>query len=241
MDVFLNEIEKNAQNTPTDDSGCTPPDTNDRVNFIHENSLTSTAIGLYLAGTETSATTIRWALLYMMTLPEIQAKVQQELDSVVGRSRMPKWADRLILPYTEAVLLEIQRIRTVVPLGVPHVAAKDNKIGGYDVPKGSLIVSNLWAVHNDPDIWTEPDQFRPERFLDEDGKLRHREEFIPFSAGHRVCLGENLAKMEMFIFFTYILHTFTIKNPYNKPYSLKGVSGITFSPIDFEIVAENRD
>ncbi|XP_072038457.1 cytochrome P450 2J6-like isoform X2 [Amphiura filiformis] len=195
MDVFLNEIEKNAQNTPTDDSGCTPPDTNDRVNFIHENSLTSTAIGLYLAGTETSATTIRWALLYMMTLPEIQAKVQQELDSVVGRSRMPKWADRLILPYTEAVLLEIQRIRTVVPLGVPHVAAKDNKIGGYDVPKGSLIVSNLWAVHNDPDIWTEPDQFRPERFLDEDGKLRHREEFIPFSAGWSLAVSKKYIRV----------------------------------------------
>ncbi|XP_072039124.1 cytochrome P450 2J4-like [Amphiura filiformis] len=241
MDVFLNEIEKSTENTLADDSGCTPPDTNNRADFIHEKSLMATAVGLFLAGTETSATVLRWALLYMMTYPEIQAKVQQELDLVVGRSRMPKWADRLILPYTEAVLLAIQRIRRVVPLGVPHVAAKDTKIGDYDVPKGSIIVSNLWAVHNDPNIWTEPDQFRPERFLDEDGKLRHREEFIPFSAGHRVCLGENLAKMEIFIFFTYIFHTFTIKNPYNKPYSLKGVSGVTFSPTDFEIVAEIRD
>ena len=171
IDVFLNEIEVALlENT-------------DRKDFINSKSLTATAVWLFLGGTETSATTLRWSLLYMITYPEIQVRVQKEIDSVVGRNRLPKWADRLQLPYTEAVLLEIQRLSTAVPLGLPHVTSGDTQLAGYDVPKGSLIISNIWAVHHDPDVWTEPDQFKPERFLDADGKLRHKEEFLPFSTG----------------------------------------------------------
>ncbi len=155
----------------------------DRGEFLHLKSLTATTVNLFVAGIETSSTTIRWTLLYMMAYPDIQGKVQQELDTVIGRNRMPEWNDRLELPYTEAVLREIQRIRTIAPLGFPHEVSKDTKLNGYDIPKGSLVFSNIWAAHNDPDVWSEPDQFKPERFLDENGKLRHREELIPFSIG----------------------------------------------------------
>ncbi|XP_072044317.1 cytochrome P450 2J2-like [Amphiura filiformis] len=229
IDVFLNEIE------------LAKKETSDRASYIHRKSLTATAMFLFLAGTETSTTTLRWALLYMIMYPEIQAKVQQEIDTVVGRMRMPQWADRVLLPYTEAVLLEIQRIRTVLPLGVPHVASEDTTLAGYYIPKGTYVVANVWALHNDPDVWAEPDQFKPERFLDEDGKLSYREELIPFSTGNRVCLGENLAKMEVFLFFTYILHSFTITNPNDaKAPSMKGIGGITFSSTAFELTAKNR-
>ena len=171
VDVFINEIQIILK------------ENTDRRDFVNIKSLTATAVFLFLAGTETSVTTLRWALLYMMMHPEIQVKVQNEIDTVVGRNRSPQWADRLDLPYTEAVLLEIQRLRTIVPLGLPHVASEDTTLSGYDVPKGALIVSNIWAVHNDPNVWNEPDQFKPERFLDETGKVRHREEFLPFSTG----------------------------------------------------------
>ncbi|XP_072043090.1 cytochrome P450 2J2-like [Amphiura filiformis] len=229
IDLFLNEMEL-AKN-----------ETNDRADYIHSKSLTATAMFLFLAGTETSTTTSRWALLYMMMYPEIQAKVQQEIDTVVGRMRMPQWADRLLLPYTEAVLLEIQRIRTVLPLGVPHVASEDTTLAGYDIPKGTYVVANVWALHNDPDVWAEPDQFKPERFLDEDGKLSYREELIPFSTGHRVCLGMNLAKMEVFLFFTYIMHSFTIRKLSDaKAPSMKGIAGVIFTPAPYEVIATNR-
>ncbi len=119
----------------------------------------------------------------MMVYHDIQDKVQQELDTVIGGNRLPEWKDRQGLPYTEAVFLEIQRIRTVLPLGVPHEASQDTKLNGYDIPKGSLVFANIWAAHNDPEVWSEPDQFKPERFLNENGKLQHREELIPFSIG----------------------------------------------------------
>ncbi|XP_072020581.1 cytochrome P450 2J4-like [Amphiura filiformis] len=227
--VFLQEIELSMK------------EESDRTQYIHLKSLTATAMLIFLAGTDTTATTLRWGLLYMIKYPEIQAKVQQEMDAVVGRMRMPQWADRLCLPYTEAVLLEIQRIATIARLGFPHVAFEDTKLAGYDIPKGTYVVSNIWAVHHDPDVWAEPDQFKPERFLDEDGKLRQREEFMPFSTGHRVCLGENLAKMEMFLFFTYILHSFILTKPDANSISMEGVSGGTFSPKPYEIVVKDRN
>ncbi|XP_072046543.1 cytochrome P450 2J4-like [Amphiura filiformis] len=229
INVFLKEI-KTTRNEKSD-----------RGAFLHIKSLSATSVILFAAGIETSATTLRWALLYMMAHPEIQSKIQQEIDTVVGRNRMPQWSDRLQLPYTEAVLLEIQRIRTVTPLGVPHVASRDTKLGEYDIPAGAIVFSNVWAVHNDPDVWLEPDQFKPERFLDDQGKLRQREELIPFSIGQRVCPGENLAKMEMFLFFTYILHSFTIKKPSGEKCSLKGIGGITFGPTDYDIIVETRE
>ncbi|XP_072020580.1 cytochrome P450 2J4-like [Amphiura filiformis] len=229
IDVYLKEIELSKK------------EQSDRAEYIHLRSLIATTTFLFLAGTETTATTLRWALLYMIKYPEIQAKVQQEMDAVVGRTRMPQWADRLSLSYTGAVLLEIQRNRAVVTLGLPHVASEDTKLAGYDIPKGTYVVSNIWAVHHDPDVWAEPDQFKPERFLDKDGKLRQREELMPFSTGHRMCLGENLAKMEMFLFFTYILHSFILTKPDAKPISMEGVSGGTFSPKPYEIVVKDRN
>ena len=170
-DIFLKEIEL-ARNR--DD---------DYKEYIHIRSLVATSVFFFLAGAETVATTLRWALLYMIKYPDIQRKVQQEIDSVVGRDQMPGWADRLALPYTQAVILEAQRIRPALPLGFPHATSADTTLCGYDVPQGSIIVPNMWAVHHDPDVWTDPDQFKPEHFLNENGELLNREELIPFSVG----------------------------------------------------------
>ncbi|XP_072030577.1 cytochrome P450 2U1-like [Amphiura filiformis] len=210
-----------------------------RIKF--EGNVIKEAATLVNAGTESPTSTLRWALLYMMKYPEIQAKVHQEIDAVVGPTRMPQWADRSLLPYTEAVLLEIQRIRTNLATSFPRVASEDTKLAGYDIPKGTFVIFNHWAVHNDPDVWAEPEQFKPERFVDDDGKLLHREELMPFSKGHRQCLGENLAKMEFFLFFTYILHSFTITKPSDaKAPSMKGISGVSLSPTPFQIVLTER-
>ncbi|XP_038051667.1 cytochrome P450 2J6-like [Patiria miniata] len=172
---------------------------------------------LFGAGSETTATTLQWGMLYMMAYPEIQTRVQKELDDVTGRNRLPRIADKPDLPYTEAVLCEIQRIGTITPLALPHRSTEDTIIAGYNIPKGTTIMCNIWHNHYDPLVWEEPEKFRPERFLDGDGKFRPREEFMPFGSGRRMCLGEHLAKMELFVFFTYLMHHFTIKKPDHVP------------------------
>ncbi|XP_038070165.1 cytochrome P450 2J6-like [Patiria miniata] len=197
---------------------------------------------LFIAGTETSATTLRWGLLYMMAYPEIQTRIQQELDAVTGRNRLPVLSDKAYLSYTEATICEIQRISTILPLSAPHYCAEKTTISGYNIPKGTFVLANLWHSHFDPSVWAEPREFRPERFLDEDGKLRHRDEFIPFGNGRRVCLGENLAKMELFIFFTHLLHHFTFKKPrHAPPISFKGDLGVTWAPADYTMCAIARE
>ncbi len=139
---------------------------------------------LFAAGTETSATTMRWGCLFMCLYPDVQTKVQEELDAEVGRNRMPRLTDRPNLPYTEATLMEIQRRGSIVPLGVPRAPSRDTTVNGYDIPKGTVVMANIWAVHHDPDVWKNPEEFRPERFLDENGFLVRREELIPFSIGN---------------------------------------------------------
>ena len=138
---------------------------------------------LFAAGTETSSSTMKWGCLFMCLHPDIQTKVQEELDREVGRDRMPRLTDRPNLPYTEATLMEIQRRGSITPFGVPRAPSVDTKLSGYDVPKGTVIMPNLWAVHHDPAIWKDPEEFKPERFLDDEGRLVRREELIPFSIG----------------------------------------------------------
>ncbi|XP_072041959.1 cytochrome P450 2U1-like [Amphiura filiformis] len=216
IDVYLNEIKQ------TEANGLS--------SHITVNNLQATILQIFAAGSETTNTTIRWALLYMIAHPDIQRKVQHEIDNVVGRNRLPKLCDKEHMPYTEATLMEVQRIVSIVPVGVPHCAAEDTTLHGYNIPKNGIIISNIWAIHHDPLVWDAPDIFRPERFLDGDGLGSQPDEYIPFSAGRRVCLGENLAKMELFLFFSHLLHRFTFKKPQDSMLCFDGIIGATNAP-----------
>ncbi|XP_072051373.1 cytochrome P450 2J4-like [Amphiura filiformis] len=211
--------------------------------FIDLHNLAAVIVDLFGAGTDTTSTTLRWATLYMMAYPVIQERVQKELDSVIGRNRLPRLADKTELPFTCATLLEIQRIGSIAPLGVIHYSSNDTTLAGYNIPKGSVVISNLWGVHHDPETWPNPDQFHPERFLDEYGDVMDREELTPFSIGRRVCIGEHLAKMELFIFFTHLLHQFTFKKPDDSsPLSFEGInSSVIYSPQPFMTHATRRE
>ncbi|XP_066279286.1 cytochrome P450 2U1-like isoform X2 [Branchiostoma lanceolatum] len=151
-----------------------------RENF-DDKQLQQVLIDLFLAGTETTATATRWALLYMMVKPGIQEKVHQEIDSVLGQTP-PSYAQRNLLPYTTATLAELQRIKPIGPLSVPHAASRDTTLNGFNIPQEALILVNLWSVHMDPQLFPEPNQFQPERFLDHDGNFVKHEALIPFSA-----------------------------------------------------------
>ncbi len=179
IDVYLDEIEHRKES-----------DTDSSVNEI---TLPATAFGLFLAGTDTTATTLRWAVLYMAAFPEIQDRIHQELDSVTGRNHLPRLADKEELSFTCATLLEIQRIATIAPLGLPHKCAEDSTLGRYTIPKGAIIIANLWAIHHDPDSWPNPDEFKPERFLDSGGNVKDKEEIIPFGTGNYLLLSQTFA------------------------------------------------
>ncbi|XP_065807369.1 cytochrome P450 2J2 isoform X2 [Labrus bergylta] len=225
IDVYLAEMEKKKEDP--------------QAGFNMETLLVC-ILDLIEAGTETAATTLRWALVYMMNYPEIQEKVQSEIDQVIGQSRQPTLADRPSMPFTDAVIHETQRFGNILPLGFPKMASKDTTLGGYFIPKGTAISTILASVLFDKSKWATPDVFNPEHFLDSHGQFRRREAFLPFSTGKRVCLGEPLAKMELFLFFTSLLQHFTFSPLPGEMPSLEGVEGFTNSPAKFRMLAVPR-
>ncbi|XP_030046650.1 cytochrome P450 2U1-like [Microcaecilia unicolor] len=214
--------------------------TNNKSSF-NEDYLLFVLVDLFLAGTDTSTNTLLWSLLYMSLYPDVQEKVQAEIDAVIGRQKPPSLTDKALMPFTEATIMEIQRITPVVPLAVPHMSSETTVFHGYTIPKGSIIIANLWSVHKDPNIWEKPDDFNPNRFLDATGQILKKEVFIPFGIGRRVCMGEQLAKMEVFLMFVNLLQTFTFRlsDETNKP-SLKGKFGLTLAPSPFNVAISSR-
>lgn len=143
----------------------------------------NTVIGdLFAAGTESTATVIRWALIYFLHYPDVQEKCFQEILSVVGAERTPSIRDRPELTYTEATIMEVMRRSNISPF-VQHGLADDVVFQGYTFPKDAIIFVNYGSVLHDPDTWEDPLEFRPERFIDPDGKLTRPEEFIVFGIG----------------------------------------------------------
>ncbi|XP_062411731.1 cytochrome P450 2J2-like isoform X2 [Sardina pilchardus] len=197
-------------------------------------------LDLFVAGTETTSTTVYWALLYMIAYPEIQRKVQEELDQVVGSSRQPSLADRESLPYTDAVIHEIQRFGNIIPLNLARCTTKETQIGDYTIPKGTMVMGNLTSVLFDETEWETPHTFNPGHFLDAEGKFRKREAFLPFSIGKRVCLGEQLARMELFLFFSSLLQRFSFSPPLGVEPSLEFRFGITRTPHPYQLCAIPR-
>nr|DBA28869.1 TPA: hypothetical protein GDO54_009159 [Pyxicephalus adspersus] len=196
---------------------------------------------LFIAGTDTTTNTLLWTILYMCLHPDKQEKVQAEIDAVIGRDRHPSLTDKISMPFTEATIMEVQRMTVVVPLSIPHMASENTVFQGYTIPKGSVIVPNLWAVHRDPDVWEKPNDFIPNRFLDEHGQVLKKEAFIPFGIGRRVCMGEQLAKMEVFLLFVNLLQSFSFSfaDDKFKP-RLEGRFGLTLAPQPFDIKIQQR-
>ncbi|XP_055474950.1 cytochrome P450 2J3-like isoform X1 [Psammomys obesus] len=224
IDAFLNEMTKHPDKTTTS---------------FNEETLICSTLDLFLAGTETTSTTLRWAMLYMALYPEVQEKVQAEIDRVIGQGRLPCLVDRDTMPYTNAVVHEVQRMGNIVPLNVPREVAVDTTLARFRLPKGSMVLTNFTALHMDPKEWATPDVFNPEHFL-ENGQFKKRESFLPFSMGKRACLGEQLARSELFIFFTALVQKFTFKPPANEKLTLKFRFGITISPVSHHICAVPR-
>lgn len=263
------------------------------LRIFPEEQLVCTLRDFFLAGSETTTTTLKWSLAFLVNHQEIQAKMRAEIDDVIG-SRPVSLADRDKMPISDAVLTETLRAGNIAPFALPHTASYDVTFNGYLIPKGATIWPCLDSVMNDDDMFTDPEHFKPERFLDSEGKrLGNEKSVISFSlgklphsaskslahcifqefleeektiltyprvfenviitflllwffsvstfSGRRVCLGESLARMEMFLFLVTIIQRFELKSsPTHRTPSLHGVVGTAHAPRPYHICAVER-
>ncbi|KAM4019979.1 cytochrome P450 2G1-like [Anomaloglossus baeobatrachus] len=221
IDSFLIKMEEEKNNPSTE---------------FHLRNLLIITRNLFIAGVETMNTTMRFGLLILLKYPEVQAKLHDEIDRVLGRNRLPNFDDRLQMHYMQAVIHEIQRFCDIAPLNVPHMVTRDIQFRGYQIPKGTAIYPLLCTVHRDPKHFSSPWEFNPNHFLDESGKFKKNEAFLPFSAGKRICPGENLARIQLFIFLNTILQNFELTSPIKlTEIEVTKMQGFLNAPIKFEL------
>jgi cytochrome P450 len=176
---------------------------------------------LITGGTDTSSVTVEWAMSELLRKPDVLAKATEELDRVVGGDRLVTEGDMPSLPYLDAVVKETMRLHPVVPLLIPRVSREDTSVAGYDIPKGTRVLVNVWAIGRDPAVWKDAaaDEFRPERFLvgsepgvSVDVKGQHLQ-LLPFGSGRRMCPAQGLGLRMVQLVLANLLHGFTWRLP----------------------------
>jgi len=214
---------------------------NDPETKFTEECLVAVLYDYFTGGSETSANALNFGVLFMILHPEIQDKVRKEIDTVVGREKLPGLEDKERLPYTEATILEVLRMCNVVSV-IPRKVNGVARYGKYIIPEGTNVIVNFYSVNFDHTIWKEPFKFDPERFLDREGKITNADKLLVFSAGKRNCAGEQLARVTMFIFFAGLLQRFIFKTDESEPTPTTDVTpGFSNSPKPYNVIVQIRD
>ncbi|XP_071950719.1 cytochrome P450 2U1-like, partial [Antedon mediterranea] len=225
IDAYLLELQKDDVDT----------------SVFSKNILWRTILDLFLGGTDTVTSTLAFTIAFFVIYPEVQKKVQNEVDTVLGQKK-PKWSDRHSMPYLDATLMEIQRLGNVSPF-FGRRTADDVEINGYTIPADTTVLINLFCVHLNSENWERPLNFKPERFLSDDLKtIQKQEAFLPFGIGRRLCIGELMSRMELFLFTVNLIQRFQFKVPEGRcaPSVHDCLSGLTRRPEPFEICAIKR-
>ncbi|MBW4456435.1 MAG: cytochrome P450 [Nostoc indistinguendum CM1-VF10] len=194
------------------------------------------------AGTEPTFILLLWIILYMIAYPEVQAELQQELDTIVGRERQPCLVDLGKLPFTEACLHEILRHAPTAPINLPRTTTTDTEVNGYYIQKNTIVFFNLYGLTRDESYWQEPDKFNPRRFLNESGEIRKDllDKYYPFGIGKRRCTGEYIARPEIFLFFTNLMHKCNFESVSGEKLSFNGIPGFLIRPEKYKVIVKPR-
>ncbi|GAA6232303.1 cytochrome P450 1B1 isoform X1 [Lates japonicus] len=205
--------------------------------------VTPTVGDIFGASQDTLSTALQWIILILVKYPEMQTRLQQEVDKVVDRSRLPSIEDQPQLPYVMAFIYEVMRFTSFVPLTIPHSTTTDTSIMGYTVPKNTVVFINQWSINHDPATWSQPETFDPQRFLDRTGALNKdlTSSVLIFSLGKRRCIGEELSKLQLFLFTALIAHQCHVTaDPARLP-KLDYNYGLTLKPHTFSIAVSLRE
>ncbi|XP_069350612.1 cytochrome P450 1B1 [Eulemur rufifrons] len=232
MDAFILSAEKKAAG----DSG-------DGGTQLDLENVPSTVTDIFGASQDTLSTALQWLLLLLVRYPEVQARVQAELDQVVGRARLPCLDDQPNLPYVMAFLYEAMRFSSFVPVTIPHATTANTSILGYHIPKHTVVFVNQWSVNHDPVKWPNPEDFDPARFLDKDGFINKdlTSSVMIFSVGRRRCIGEELSKMQLFLFTSILAHQCNFRANPNEPPKMNFTYGLSIKPKPFKINVTLRE
>ncbi|KAG6541892.1 hypothetical protein Mapa_016720 [Marchantia paleacea] len=189
---------------------------------LSDTSIMATTSDMLIGASDTAATTVEWALIELLRNPQVMAKLQQELDRVVGRGRAMVEADIPDLPYLEAVTKEVLRMYPPLPLLIPRMNESVTTLGSYDIPKRTSVFVNIWAIGRDPKLWDKPEEFIPERFLNSNmNVVGNNFQYIPFGAGRRKCVGINLGQLMVQRTIGCLVHAFDLQPPSGKtPYDI---------------------
>ncbi|KAM5271830.1 steroid 17-alpha-hydroxylase/17,20 lyase [Ctenodactylus gundi] len=206
MDLLI-QAKMNADN-----NNCGP---DQNSNIFSDKHIIATTGDIFGAGVETTNSVVSWIVAFLLHNPQVKKQIHEEIDQNVGFSRTPNLSDRNHLLMLEATIREVLRIRPVAPMLIPHKANVDSSIGEFTIDKNTHVVVNLWALHHDEKEWHKPDQFMPERFLDSTKSqiISPSLSYLPFGAGPRACVGEVLARQELFLTIAWLLQRFDFTVP----------------------------
>jgi cytochrome P450 len=180
---------------------------------------------IMLGGVETTMTTLEWTMAHLLSNPDILMKAAAEIDTHVGNQRLLQESDMDNLPFVQCILKESLRIHPVGPLLVPHESREDVTVGGFDIPKETMLIVNVYQIQRDPENWDEPTKFKPERFKKENMETNW---MIPFGMGRRKCPGDVLAMRSMVLILGTLIQCFEWRSVLDEPVSLaEGHRGLT--------------
>ncbi|XP_049787583.1 probable cytochrome P450 304a1 [Schistocerca cancellata] len=197
IDVYLKEMMKKQKTA--------------EPSFFSTEQLVVTMLDFIIPTTTSLAVALTWYLMCVAHHPRVLRRIHQELDAVVGRGRLPSLDDRPRTPYFEASIRESLRLCTLSPISIPHRATQDTTLKGYFIPANTIVITNLWSVHMDENLWGDPKNYRPERFLESDGTLTKKDYTLPFGAGKRLCPGETFSRQNFYLLCGALLQNFTIE------------------------------